>query len=138
MISALDVISQLQAETPYIISYSTSTQPNLDYEGTPLIYVGYIGFKSTIANMDIDFNEYNINGEGIFQTFELQIVCEVADFETVWKTTYKTLNAWNPVADESIRTACCYTEGVVLGLDNGIQRSIDRWRIGFSTVANDF
>lgn len=138
MINITDVITHLQATTGFIVDYSRDIQPSLEYVATPIVYVGFFNLRSTTKDSETNFGAFNVNGEEMIQHIETHLVCPVDTFYANFKILYKNMNQYNPITSEAYRTALVYTEGGVVGLDNGIQRHVDRWRIGFSTVSNDF
>lgn len=138
MIDIATVITRVKAVTGYNVEAARFREPVL-VEGTPVrVYIGYGTLRSEIASTDLDFNAFNLHGEGMMQTIDVQITCPVAQFYTVFKNVYKALNGWNPVESELTRTALAYEQGGVMGLDNGNIWHLDRYRIGFSTISLDF
>jgi hypothetical protein len=138
MIDLADIITRVTTQTGFITDWCPLNVPTLEYNGVPLVYVGYGNIRSSLADRLMDANEYNVNGEGMVQVFETHLICPPIDFYINYKLLYKALNQFNPITLESSRTAISYLEGGVVGLDNGVQRHLDRWRVGFSTVSNDF
>lgn len=137
MIDISLVIARIASQTNYKVEAARFREPTLT-EPAIRIYVGYGTLRSEIANLDIDFNAFNLHGEGMMQTIDIQITCPVVQFYTVFKNVYKALNGWNPIESELTRTSLAYEQGGVMGLDNGNIWHIDRYRIGFSTISLDF
>lgn len=138
MIDIALVITRIQSITGYPTEAARFREPVLVEGISTRIYVGYGTLKSEIAGSDLDYNAFNLHGEGMMQTIDVQITCPVGQFYTVFKKVYKALNGWNPIESELIRTALAYEQGGVMGLDNGNIWHLDRYRIGFSTISLDF
>lgn len=138
MINVQVVIDRLSSQTPFIIDWAREIQPSLEYQGTPLVKVGYGTIKSSVPGQETAFGDFNINGEDLIQVIETHFICTPQEFYTQYKILYKALQGFNPITSEAYRTSLSVLESGVVGLDNGVQRWLDRWRIGFSTVNNDF
>lgn len=134
----IDRIKISQSTSLYTVEPSRIKEPALtELINLPIIYVGYHKLNSKNPTVPIEHDLFNQHGEDLVQTFELQIVCEIRNFSTIWKNIYKTLIGWHPDIVELQHTGMTYSEGGVMGLENSRLWHIDRWKIGFPTVNVD-
>lgn len=125
----------LTANPTYTINFAREKEPDFHTIATlPVIYVGYANIDSKNPSIPLESTIFNSHGEDLVQTFEVQIVSELASFRTIWINVYKSLIGVNPVAAEANRTGFTYAQGGVMGLSNGLLWHLDRWKIGFPTV----
>jgi len=131
-------IKAFPATSLYTVEHSRIKEPALsELTSLPIIYVGYHTIDSKNPTVPIEHDLFNQHGEDLVQTFEVQIVCEVKNFSTIWKNVYKSLIGWHPDVVELQHTGMTYAQGGVMGLENSRLWHLDRWKIGFPTVNVD-
>lgn len=134
----IDKIKSFPATSLYTVEHSRIKEPALtELSNLPIIYVGYHSIDSKNPTVPIEHDLFNQHGEDLVQTFEIQIVCEVQTFSTIWKNVYKSLIGWHPDVVELQHTGMTYAQGGVMGLENSRLWNLDRWKIGFPTVNVD-
>lgn len=139
MIDLSLVVTRLQTQTPYQIELAKSKEPSLiELSNLPVIFIGYGGVEAKNPRSPIEFDLFNLHGEDLVQTFDIQIVCEAANLSTIWKTIYPKLIGWNPVLAEANYSGLTYSHGGVIGMDNSRLWWIDKWKIGFPVVSVSF
>ena len=132
MIDVQTLIAKLDADTSYTITAAKYREPEFqEVTELPIIYVGYNGISSKDPHSPVEKTIFNSVGEDLVQSFEIQIVCEVANFSGIWKTIYATLIGYNPVESEKYHSGFTYARGGVMGLSNGKLWHVDVWNIGF-------
>jgi hypothetical protein len=136
MIDISTLISRLQATTAYTVTHARAKEPDLtDADNLPIIYIGYSSVTSKNPSAPIEHDLYNMYGEDLVQSFDIHIVCKQADLVTIWKNVYKNLIGYYPVATEESHTGLTYSQGGVVGISNDNLWWLDRYNIGFPTVA---
>lgn len=134
MIDLQTVINRLTSTTSYTIVPTKTKEPDLqDITALPIVFVGYGTIRSKNPNSPIEHSIFNTAGEDLVQSFELQTVCEIAQFNAIWKTLYATLIGYNPIPTEQYHTGFTYSHGGVMGIANNRLWNIDMWNIGFPT-----
>jgi hypothetical protein len=122
--------------TGYTVQFARDREVDLqELTDLPIIYIGYNNIDSKNPNQPIAYDTYDLNGENLVQNFTIQLVCQQAEFSTIWKAVYKKLIGWNPVVANSIHTSFTYVQGGVMGLSNSKFYWVDIWRIGFPTTS---
>lgn len=137
MIPSSTVITRLQTlGRTYIVEEAKDKEPVYqNVTSSHRIYVGYSGITSKDPTAPIEHDLYNLHGEDLVQSFDIQINCLHSNFHTVWVEIYKKLIGWNPYPNLPVNiTSFTYAEGGPMGLANGELFWIDRWRIGFPTT----
>lgn len=139
MIDVNILISKLQAETTYTVELARVREPELqEITDLPIIYIGYATVDSKNPTSPIEHDLYNLHGEDLVQSFDIQIVCRAENLPTIWKNIYSKLIGYNPTPNENMHSGFTYSQGGVMGLANGNLWWIDRWKIGFPTVNVNF
>jgi hypothetical protein len=137
MIDLEVIIDRLRETTDYTISQARAKEPELT-GNLPIIYVGYhtIDSKNTTSAIDLDI--YNLHGENLVQSFDIQIGCKQVDLSAIWMDVYKQLIGWNPKPSEAIYSSFTYERGGIMGLSNDSCFWLDRWIIGFPSLDINF
>lgn len=134
MIDINAFVSFLQANVSYDIRLAKEVQVNMldDYE-LPAVFVGYAAVDSKDPNIPLESTIFNTNGEDLVQSFEIQIVCNMTDFRSIWVNLYNALIGKNLIPTEVYHTGFTYSQGGRMGLSNGRFWWVDIWKIGFPT-----
>jgi hypothetical protein len=134
----IDRIKTQPSSSSYTVEHVRVKEPILtDLTSLPIIYVGYFAVDAKNPTVPIEHDLFNQHGEDLVQTVEVQIVCEEINFSTVWKNIYKSLIGWHPNILELTHTGLTYSQGGVMGIENGRLWWLDRWKVGFPTVNVD-
>jgi hypothetical protein len=132
----LDTLKTRLDTTGYTVQFARDREVDLqELTDLPIIYIGYNNIDNKNPNQPIAYDTYDLNGENLVQNFTIQLVCQQAEFSTIWKAVYKKLIGWNPVVANSIHTSFTYVQGGVMGLSNSKFYWVDIWRIGFPTTS---
>lgn len=139
MIDVNVLIDRIREETGFTVEASRNKEPDLqELVNLPIIFVGYASVDSIDPSVPTNHDLYNMHGEDLAQTFDVQIVCQIQDLPTIWKTVYTSLIGFNPQEGQQIHTGFTYAQGGVIGLSNGKLWHVDRWRIDFPTLNVEF
>lgn len=135
MYPAQDIIDRLRAETPYSIEFAKFKQPTAkDLVSLPKIYVGYFDLNSLNPSTPKSLDIYDQYGEDLVQGFDVQIHCEIQQLHTIWRVIHKALIGYNSRPGEEEFAGFTYSQGGMIGLENGTAWWVDRWQISFPTV----
>jgi hypothetical protein len=138
MIDIETIRSFLDSQLTYTVELAKDTVPSLqDLTSLPIFYVGYAGIQSTIPENAYMTGLIDQHGEDLVEVIDIQIVCEVSTFSTVWKTYYPKFVGYNPNTQAAYRSSFAYLQGGPVGLSNGRFHWLDRWRINFPSVSPD-
>jgi hypothetical protein len=139
MISIDTVISYIQA-TGYQVLPAKVIETNLqDITELPIIYVSYYSVQKD-PNSPPEQAYFNSYGEDLFQTFEVQIVCLLQDYPTIWKKVYSSLKGKTPsiaIGSTESPSGLTFHQGAVQQ-SNGKIWDVSRWNIGFPTTDVNF
>jgi hypothetical protein len=139
MIDVNVLIDRVKEETGFKVEAARNKEPDLqELNELPIIFIGYATIDSRDPSIPTGHDLYNMHGEDLAQSFDVQIVCQIQDLPTVWKAVYTSLIGFNPAEGQQIHTGFTYSQGGVMGLSNGKLWHIDRWRIDFPTLNVQF
>lgn len=137
MIDLNVIITRLQQTTDYTIVPARAKEPELT-GNLPILYIGYRTIDSKNPRDAIAYDVYNLHGEDLLQSFDIQIACKQVDLPIIWMNVYKQLIGWNPKPNEAIHSSFTYERGGMMGLSNDSCFWLDRWIIGFPTLDINF
>lgn len=125
-------IKTFPACATYTVELARTKEPVLsEFTTLPIIYCGYHTIDSENPTTPQAADLFNQHGEDLTQTFVIQIVSTITNFDTVWKNVYQSLIGWHPDLIEKQHTGFTYQQGGMMGLENGRLWWLDRWSIGF-------
>ena len=101
------------------------------------VRVGYLNNNAMdVTSRAITPDLYDQGWSDIIQTIEVHFVAMEQDIPTVWKALYAACCGWNPIPAEEVYSGMTYSEGGVIGIDNGKYWWLDRWTLSFPRVTN--
>ena len=134
MIDVQDVIDRLSL-TGYEVKLSKDINPNdQDSLDLPIVFVGYSTIDSKFPNVPYELTRTTMEGEDLVQGFEIQTVCDITEFRSIWINIYKKLVGWNVDALEQQHTTFTYSQGGRMASNTGARFWwVDIYKIGFPT-----
>jgi len=140
MIDSQVVIDRISSQTGYTVERARSIEPNLqDIAILPIVYVDYFSIDAHSPNAPIAHDLYDLYGEDLVQTFNIQIVCAYNDLPTIWKKVYASLIGYTPTSTTSSLASTSgftFAQGATQQ-SNGKVWDVSRWKIGFPTANVD-
>ena len=135
MIDLDTVITQISSTTGYDVFPSKDVQPNdQNVSDAPTVFVGYSTIDSKFPNVAYELTRTTMEGEDLVQGFEIQTVCNITDFRSIWINIYKSLVGWNPDEVERQHTTFTYSQGGRMSNSSGSRFWwVDIYKIGFPT-----
>lgn len=141
MIDLQVVIDRISSQTNYDVERARSIEPNLqDIATLPVVYVGYFSIDARSPSAPIAYDLYDLYGEDLVQTFDIQIVCTITDLPTIWKAVYSSLIGYTPTSTTSSLASTSgftFAQGATQQ-SNGKVWDVSRWKIGFPTANVNF
>lgn len=133
MFNLTPVIEKLITDTGYDVSFARAKEPSFANENDPpRLFVGYHAILSLGHLGEGESPDpYMAFAEDLSQSFQTQILCSVADLPVTWHNVYNSLHGWMPLTVEKEYSGIFYSNGGVMGLNNGRIWWLDNWRMDF-------
>lgn len=121
--------------------YAVAEFPDVQYDvfgeydqRLPIIYVGYGGMDSMTPNGAVAYDFLHQHGENLNQFFDIHIVCNKEELPEIFITIHKALAGVVPAGQVYDTIGLTFSQGGLIGKNNGIIHWLSRYRVCFPTL----